>query len=210
MIVFVILAAVPCVLAIFIAIYFTEHKRKNKIMKEIEKINKETLLEIAKRIEANEVVKKLQKTSINKFGSLIGGAVVDIALGKEPKDYDIVGVPESYHKYGLGEEFVFISETMWAYTYMLGNKTIQFLKKGDWDFEFKISQSKYELSTGNLFIDKPSFDNRTLIPVNFHNTQMLKEGLVRLPHWRNKGFIMCDTTYKSVLETLFNTIPTHS
>ena len=179
-------------------------------MEKIEKINKETLLEISKRIEANEVVKKLQKTSINKFGSLIGGAVVDIALGKEPKDYDIVGVPESSHKYGLGEEFVFISETMWAYTYMLENKTIQFLKKSDWDFEFKISQSKYELNTGNLSIDKPSFDNKTLIPVNFHNIQMLKEGLMRLPHWRNKGFLMCDTTYKSVLETLFNIIPTHS
>lgn len=179
-------------------------------MKKIEKINKETLLEIAKRIEANEVVKKLQKTSINKFGSLIGGAVVDIALGKEPKDYDIVGVHENHHKYGLGEEFVFISETMWAYTYMLENKTIQFLKKGDWDFEFKISQSKYELNTGNLFIDKPSFDNKTLIPVNFHNKQMLKEGLIRLPHWRKKGFTMCDTTYKSVLETLFNIIPTES
>lgn len=179
-------------------------------MEKIEKINKETLLEIAKRIEANETVKKLQKTSINKFGSLVGGAVVDIALGKEPKDYDIVGVPESHHKYGLGKEFVFVSETMWAYTYMLENKTIQFLKKNDWDFEFKISQSKYELNTGNLFIDKPSFDNKTLIPVNFYNTQMLREGLMRLPHWRNKGFTMCDTTYKSVLETLFTIIPTHS
>ena len=175
------------------------------------KLTREILREYTDKIKDHEVIKELEPI-FNALGgaTLVGGAVVDIIEGRKPKDYDFVdfGSPylfspdDSKLESLLDKGFEFVSETSFAYTYMFKNHTIQFIKKPLHEFEFKISQSSYKTSNGRLSLHRNSFENKQLIPTNFHSHTMLLEGLLRVPHWNSKGYTMNFITYTNVLSVL--------
>lgn len=130
---------------------------------------------------------------------LIGGSVIDILEGRKPKDYDCVG---TLYENKLGLEYS--HETKSAKTFKKGDLTVQLLKTDTTDFDFKISQARLVINYKKeltLEIDKNSFENKTIIPTDKAWTERKNalNSLRRIPHWRNKGYTINDTTYLSLL-----------
>lgn len=155
------------------------------------------------KIQSNKVIKMfseiLERTI---WARLTGGAIIDILEGRTPKDYDFIDYSQedidAFKKAG----FMFQCETKYAITYQKDGFIVQFLKTSFSDFDFIISQSCYDFSSKKLIIDETSFEHKTLIPVNFEDKESALSCLVRLPHWRKKGYEIHDATYLSLLETI--------
>jgi len=133
---------------------------------------------------------------------LVGGAVVDIIDGREPKDYDMIGFNDAviakFRAYG----FVFQSETKTAITYQKFGLIVQFLQKSKEDFDFRISQTSWSFYHNKLTFDKESFDGKLLIPTSFTNKGLLINSLLRIPHWQNKGYNVPLPTYMSMVRAI--------
>lgn len=130
---------------------------------------------------------------------LTGGAVIDILEGRKPKDYDCVG---TLYENKLGLEYS--HETKSAKTFKKGDLIIQLLKTDKTDFDFKISQARLVINYKKeltLEIDENSFKNKMLIPCEkaWVEKKNALNSLRRIPHWRNKGYKINDTTYLSLL-----------
>lgn len=131
--------------------------------------------------------------------ALTGGAVIDILERRKPKDYDCVG---TLYESKLGLEYS--HETKSAKTFKKGDLTIQLLKTDKADFDFKISQARLVINYKKeltLEIDENSFNNKILIPCEKAWTERKNalNSLRRIPHWKNKGYTINDTTYLSLL-----------
>lgn len=168
-------------------------------------------LELEKKVASNPIVQELM--SIFKdcpYDSifLIGGAVIDIIEDRKPKDYDIMGVSDSQTKYllGAGYEFQYSSRT--AETFKKGNIIVQLIKATLEQFDFKISQSRYNLSSRKastrLIIDEISLNNKILIPVRWDDKINVINALKRIPHWKKKGYDIHEKTYLSLLGVVTN------
>lgn len=168
-------------------------------------LTKERLEEYRMKIATSPAIKEISDALHDFNGAtLVGGAVIDIIEGRVPKDYDFIGFNELLLPLILNKGFTFVTETAYAYTYKFGEYDVQFLKRTLHSFDFKISQSMFKTKEKELWLDRPSFENKLLIPVNFEDHKMLKEALVRIPHWKVKGYEMHDSTYLSICEELFN------
>ena len=79
---------------------------------------------------------------------LVGGAIIDIDRNKKPKDYDICNA--IHHLDDLIQKgWKFICETKTAITLTKNSFTLQLLKTNWKNFEFKISQSRYNFKIAN-------------------------------------------------------------
>lgn len=143
---------------------------------------------------------------------LVGGAVIDIYEGREPKDYDFINLSVDKNM-----DFVDTSDT--ADTYILNidgkNYTIQVLKTDVEDFDFTIStcyaenfyfdhkegrystDEKFNLVKTDLPEDR-TYKTKILTPCSYKPKNALSS-LLRIPHWRKKGYTITDNTYRSLL-----------
>ena len=135
---------------------------------------------------------------------LTGGAIIDILDGKEPKDYDFVGVHENFVEKYIESGFNYKSKTKTAITLEKEGKTIQFLRTDISTFDFKISQAKYDIKKKTLEIDKVSFNQKILIPTNhtFEKVGKTLNALKRVPHYERKGYKLPEATYLSLLNNI--------
>ena len=133
---------------------------------------------------------------------LIGGAVVDIIEGRQPKDYDFMGATDSIKNKFEGAGYKFLYNTRTSDTYYKNGVTVQFLKTSVEDFDFEIGRSSFFFKGLALKVDKNSFDNKLLVPINFEKRRNVLNSLKRVPHWKKKGYSIDDTTYLSLLNNL--------
>lgn len=131
---------------------------------------------------------------------LVGGAVVDLIDSRKPKDYDLLTSADGFVKGLISEGFKYCHESKTARTYSKGSLTVQILKTDISDFDFKISQSRFLLKEQKIKIDDVSINQRVLIPVRMSNYSCL----LRVPHYKKKGFYLPDETYISLVRGLLN------
>jgi|SRR5690606_7814550 len=184
-----------------------------------------TELQMIEKLESHPVIKQfmeiIAKANENKKYSyieahLIGGAVVDILDDRDPKDYDFETTDLSFSNFiNDNKDFVFMYETKTAKTYNFNGIIIQLLKVPTTQFEFKISQSKFiiqngkigykkELEANTIHIDRVSFDQQQLIPTSFDDLRVVRDCLMRIPHWHRKGYHIRDETYLSLVRAAFS------
>lgn len=136
---------------------------------------------------------------------LVGGAVIDIFDGRKPKDYDFTHI-----SFGVlaSLNFKYSYETATATTYERESDglIIQRLKTSAATFDFKISRAKisgedsFRYQT-KIDIDADSYLNKLLIPQSYE-PQAALNSLMRIPHWRKKGYEIHDMTYYSLLKAV--------
>ena len=143
---------------------------------------------------------------------LVGGAVIDIYEGRDPKDYDFISLCVDDNM-----RFIDTSDTADTYLLKIAGKdyTIQILKTKQKDFDFTISTCcaesfVFEHKSGRYRVDKKFYLVRTdltedrtyktkiLTPCSYEPRNALSS-LLRIPHWRNKGYTITDNTYRSLL-----------
>ena len=134
---------------------------------------------------------------------LTGGALVDILDGRTPKDYDITGVVNDRDMIQRFKDagFVFVSDTRTALTYNRNGMIVQFLKGSFMDFDYTISQTRYSFAQDTLIIDDTSWENKILVPTSY-SPKISKSCLMRVPHWKNKGYELPEVTYYSLVNSV--------
>lgn len=165
-------------------------------------MDKKKLEEIIAKNQVVIMVKEILKDNYYNSLSLVGGAVLDIIERKTPKDYDFIYGSDSIIEKFLKNGFKFIQTTKSATTLKKGKIIIQFINTPLANFDFKISQTRYDIKRGYLEIDKISYKYKTLIPVNFEDFRNAINSLRRIPHWRKKGYNIKDLTYLSLLNVI--------
>lgn len=134
---------------------------------------------------------------------LTGGAIIDIIDGRKPKDFDFYTEDvDAFFKFMEYMRFEYMYSTEYSYTFKYSNMVIQLLKKRIDEFEFTVSQSKYDLSKDVLYLDELSVNRRILIPVSFTNKEQIMSALLRIPHWKRKGFDIPVQSYYALLRSL--------
>lgn len=164
-------------------------------------MTKEQALE---KLQNNEQLQKFQNFMKDKNLSyhsltLVGGAVIDILNNKTPKDYDFICSVSRESLVEAGWHFSHSTST--ADTYYFDGVPCQMLKKPIEDFEFTISQSRVKINSSkisDLNLDLLSFNNKVLIPCGWERKHA-KDCLLRIPHYRNKGYSIPDETYLSLV-----------
>jgi len=139
---------------------------------------------------------------------LTGGAIVDILRGKTPKDYDFVKA----EKRNFPKDIHFIRNSATADTYGLRGMEVQLLVKERVMFPYTVNQSYVSISSKCLSISiDDSFYDKILRPVSFKPKRAV-ECLMTYPKMRDKGFILPDLTYYSLVNATsqFQNIRTHS
>lgn len=183
-------------------------------------MNKESL-------DNNAVLNIFREELKNVDAVLTGGAIVDILEGRVPKDYDFKY--DAYLRDKLDELAVLKYVSRTAITYDLKGYEIQLLKRDPLDFAFTIEQGEYNIKTNTLKnFDEQSFKTKQLIPTsiseNFPKSSKFlevrivndkvsaTESLMRIPHWRRKGYEINDITYSTLIKiaTKNNNIETSS
>lgn len=140
------------------------------------------------------------------YFELTGGAVVDIFEGRKPKDYDFINISQAVLEH---LNFKYNYETATATTYVRESDGIivQCLKTSSQSFDFTISNSRIYAKAGigkyiTLFYVHPeSYLNKLLIPQSYE-PQAALNSLMRIPHWRKKGYEIHDMTYYSLLKAV--------
>jgi len=135
-------------------------------------------------------------------GLLTGGAVIDIIMGRAPKDYDIVDYSHNSKNILLDNGYTLFSDSVTATTFngYFDNKEIivQLLKTKIQDFDFEISKSTFDIKDNRLSLSYTFYD-KVLIPINWENPKTLLNCLHRVPHYEKKGFHLPEITYHSML-----------
>lgn len=161
------------------------------------------MTELLEKIKENESILFLRNIIVpaNRLVNprLVGGAIIDILEDRTPKDFDFVGLIKSNIDALVDAGFVFIEDSASATTYKRNDMTVQVLKTSPIDFDFTISQASYSFREDDLKIDYNSFRNKTLIPVSYSKFGA-KNSLLRIPHWKNKGYSIGDKTFRSLVE----------
>lgn len=179
---------------------------------------KEIFLTLFKR---NKLIQDLVQHNIS--FTLTGGAVVDIMEGRTPKDYDFMSI--NFKKMtDLGLPLKFEYKTQHSTTFMYKGHILQLLNKNIFEFEYTISQlnltnggpslycfdddkhREYTEETNTLELNSEplstlSFREKTLIPVGF-DFKHASDALMRLPHWKKKGYDIKPQTYLSLLSVI--------
>lgn len=141
--------------------------------------------------------------------TLVGGAVIDIYEGKTPKDYDFINLEDKFLDKCV---LVDTSDVADTYTYTdksLVSVTIQLLKTKLENFDFTISTCIIENREHKIDYDrypymytnlpkKHTYKSKILVPCSYEPRNALNS-LLRIPHWRKKGYTITDNTYRSLL-----------
>lgn len=146
---------------------------------------------------------------------LTGGAIVDILEDRKPKDYDLFYKREGgqdlmnvFHETG----WTFVSGTKTAITFKKDDLVVQILTNGPDYFCYTIEQGKinFSISNPNFYIDKVSFDTKILIPTNysFNHKAVAVNALARIYHWYNKGYVLPEKSYLSLLKRATRSVST--
>lgn len=161
---------------------------------------------------------------------LVGGAVIDIADGRTPKDYDFID-NDFFSKYLTLNHVSKTAETF-TYNHKSGPIKIQFLKTKTEDFDFTVARNNIRIvakkkslsldtmsdnqfsmnidlfdilfSVTSTLPDCSSYNSRILIPSSFDKKENCYNSLLRFKHWEKKGFTLPDVTYYSLLSSLAN------
>lgn len=176
-------------------------------MKRKEEIT-ELLLSKAKK---NKIIRELVKRNLS--FKLVGGAVVDIYLDRNPRDYDFEDI-------NIDDDFIYDYESNTSTTYRFMGETLQMLKNQRSNFPYKIQQSmiSYEnvkeedkdnfeenLNRLKIHFDYPSLSQKRLIPNN--RTNIDNSGfLYCLPKWLAKGFTIHEIEYKTRLNAFLKNV----
>lgn len=155
------------------------------------------------------VVRALSEIAMDAPGSnpvLVGGAVVDIIDGREPKDYDIIvyGNQKSYISALEKCGYRLLMDSSTAITYFFGDIVVQLLKTNLNRFDFTVSQSTFNLESLEAEIQEHEIKNKLLIPVNLDDKKCILSSLSRIPHWRKKGYDIKEQTYYTLLNKLID------
>ena len=166
-------------------------------------------------IKSNQVVKDLmefvEKEQWCDSVMLVGGAVIDILDGREPKDYDICIGSGNIFEYGYKElirrlantdDFKLTYTSMTAYTFQFKGNIVQVLKTTPSDFIFEIEKSRFGLRSGTFsFFDIIGYESKLLIPNDEQDvirTKSLRNIKSRVKRWSEKGYKLHPVTYKSI------------
>jgi hypothetical protein len=151
-----------------------------------------------------QILKSLKSEFLNNDIIFVGGGLIDLLEGREPKDIDIFLKHNRniYHEKLIKFGFKYISDSSTAKTFSFGGYVFQLLKKSITEFDFKISKSTYSISHDSWDIDLISFRDKTLIPDFLASPGMILNSLSRIPHWRKKGYTISDVAYQSLLNKL--------
>jgi hypothetical protein len=161
--------------------------------------------ELIKKLENHPILKSFKEIVGTQNVILTGGAIVDILDGRNPKDYDFIGVNTLHQQKFVDAGYVLYSDTRTAKTFKNNGIVVQFLKTKVEEFDYTISQGKFNLSTQKLsYFDWVSYDSRTLVCVNLDDTRNVYDALMRLPHWYAKRFKIVPASYKSMLRFIKN------
>jgi len=141
---------------------------------------------------------------------LVGGAIIDIARGTTPKDYDIMC---SDHKEArtmlINAGYKLSHRTASADTFIRpGDAPIQILRRESTDdMDFTISQAKYSVKYEKFsYFYINSYNDRTLIPtvVSCRDRTAAANSLARIPLWQHKGFLISDESYLNLVRIATN------
>lgn len=173
--------------------------------------------EMIDKIMENPIIKEIYDNfEFKSYGSkpiLVGGAILDILEGREPKDYDFLNDAEPALRTTLkllGYKYSHESKT--AITYNKGSVIVQILKTSIEDFEYTISQTRliFKMNTPEFIIDKESFEGKVLVPIEFDRPFQAVRCLLRKPHWEKKGYNLPEETYYSLLNLVYKSGSRHS
>lgn len=168
------------------------------------------------KLNNNAVLNLFRENLANTRAKLVGGAVIDILEDRVPKDYDFIYSEALRDKLDEVGEFQYVTTT--SYTYTLNGFVIQLLRKSVMNFPFTIEKSTYNLEAKILEnFDKSSFKTKRLKPTSivggfstdYNIKKLATEALVRLPHWKRKGYLIEDVSYMTLIKiaTKFNENP---
>ncbi|HLS53746.1 MAG TPA: hypothetical protein VK031_07220, partial [Tissierellaceae bacterium] len=136
-------------------------------------------------LKSHPVIKELKESIISMSKSphahLVGGAVVDILEGREPKDYDfnVSFCGKGWVKINENPDFKFLYNSATAITYLFkGKYVVQILEKQSEYFPFFIEKFKYNIVTETMVTPNPftevSFNSKKLIPFG----EVFKDGSI--------------------------------
>lgn len=178
-------------------------------------MKKDRIKEYESKIKSNQVVQDLMAfVNDNKWCDsvmLVGGAVIDILDGREPKDYDLCISHSNIFEYGYKEltrrlantdEFRLVYTSMTAYTFQFKGNIVQVLKTNPSDFIFEIEKSRFGLKSGTFsFFDIMGYESKLLIPNDENDVireKYLRNFKSRVKRWSEKGYKLHPVTYKSI------------
>lgn len=163
------------------------------------------------KISEHPVVKQLAEVFINRSDvHLIGGAVLDIMEDREIKDFDLLGWGGNTAEILVKNGFTFVSDTKTAVTFEKEDVILQLLKITKEEFDFTISQTRFNFRSKILNVDEVSFDSKILIPVSYERRGQVMATLKRIPHYLKKGYRIPEVTYLSLLNTMSKVEKSHS
>lgn len=159
-----------------------------------------------------QILKKLNDDFKHNPIQVVGGAVVDLLEGKDPRDIDIImyHTTPQYMNLLVKFGFVYLYDSSTSTTLSFGGYTFQILKKSLQDFDFEISKSTYNVNNDTFNVDLISFRNKTLIPNFEQSSGLLFNALSRIPHWYKKGYSINSITYQSILNKLSSKLQQNS
>jgi len=135
---------------------------------------------------------------------LVGGAVIDLLEDRTPKDYDLIGLSYSNLDKLKTLGFEFIEDSKTAITLKYENLEVQLLKGIIEEFDYTISQSKFNFSDDAITVCKHSFDSKVLIPTQHTYDSKSKSinALKRSIHYAKKGYSLPEKTFLSLLNNV--------
>lgn len=174
----------------------------------INKIKESKEKPFAEKILTNKVVSELiDELSVFSSANLVGGAIVDIIDGREPKDYDLI-VEESeikiIEKLTFNPNFKFLYNSPSSTTFLFkGEHEVQFIKSKPEDFyflnernSFNLRAKKFETLFISLFETKMlAVNSEAMMNQRFTASQFG----IRVRHWERKGYRISDTSYDSAI-----------
>lgn len=160
-----------------------------------------------KKTTKSEIIEKLKENQVIKDFSdhyITGGAIIDIAEGRIPKDYDFIIKEEEdeFVNKCIELDYELVSKTMSAITFKKGKTIVQGIFKDSEEFEYEISRVRFKYTNDFLDrFDEASFLSKVLIPTDY-SFKNPYNALLRVPHWQRKGYKLPDKTYLSLLSAM--------
>jgi hypothetical protein len=142
---------------------------------------------------------------------LVGGALLNIAEGTIPKDYDFLNT--KIIKIIASKKGQFICESDTATTYSLFGKIVQILKVSNTDkFDYSIGANKFYINynfydstykCNSTLTECPSYQSKVLVPLDYSRKGAINS-LVRLKHWEKKGYNLPEFLYLRLIAIATN------
>lgn len=177
----------------------------------------------------HKVVEKLKRIATDKkrYLSLVGGGIISILDGKEPKDFDLlIGNSAPIEQVARDLEdagLTYVMETKFAYTFRMKNPirtkgsrpelTVQIIKRRSVEeFPFKVQRSRVTLYNGttkpkaaDVYID-PDYYRKLITPIEYRDRRRCIEALLVVPKYIEKGFTMHRLVYEDLVAVAITSV----